>query len=92
MVKFHQTEASSLLSELSLLSVRFVYITESQRRGLLYTSYIFSSSGLVAIGLNVRERKGKKKKNSFSLLCVLVAFQGLQVLLDLPADFSDILW
>ena len=47
-----------------------IHYRESQRRGLLYTSYIFSSSGLVAIGLNVRGRKEKRKKKTASAFCV----------------------
>ena len=65
MVKFHQTEACSLLSELSLLSVKIcIHYIKSQRRELLYTLYIFSSLGLVAIGFNVQGKEEKSQLHS----------------------------
>ena len=48
-----------------------IHYRDSLRRELLYTAYIFSSPGFVAIGLNMR---GREEKKIVSLLCVLVAF------------------
>lgn len=42
-----------------------IHYRKSQRRELLYTSYIFSSPGLVAIGLNVWGREEKKSTSPF---------------------------
>lgn len=87
-----QSEIPSDRSQLAAESIEpfisqiCIHYRKSQRRELLYTAYIFSSPGFVAIGLNVRGRE--EKKFNFGLPC---GFLRSSRFARLVCSFLDIL-